>query len=139
MTKLKRVKVTLLMSTILLAGLLLVFTSCTPTAPATAPPAEPERMPPAVAVIPNVGTPRQTVSFCGANFEPGEEIIVTVEMFPRIETNLSGGAEGRTAKVDELGSFKINRKLPNNPGVYPVRVYDKEGKVIASAAVMVEE
>lgn len=141
MTKLKRVKAILLMSIILIAGVILVFVSCAPAVPApvTAPPTEPERMPPAVLVIPNVGTSREKVNFVGANFEPGEEVMVAVLIFPDVETSLSGGSEGLTIKVDELGSFQIVKKLPHIPGVYPVRVYDKAGKVIASAVAMVVE
>lgn len=144
MTRLKRLRFVLLTSTILLAGVILVFVSCAPAAPVTAPPAELEtaleRMPPAILVIPNIGTPRQKVDYVGANFEPGEEVMVATLMFPDVETNLSGGAEGLTTKVDDLGSFQIKgKKLSLYPGVYPVRVYDKDGKMIASTLVVVEE
>jgi len=132
MIKFKRVIIALLLSTILLAGVVLVFASSTTTAPA-----KPERVPPVVLVMPNVGTPRAKVNFVGANFKPDEEVIVTILMFPDVETNLSGSPKGLTTKVDELGSFQIKRKLPLYPGVYPVRVYDERGEILCTSLVMV--
>jgi len=144
MTKLKRVKAILLMSIILIAGAILVFVSCAPAVPApvTAPPAEPERMPAAVLAIPNVGKPGAKVDYVGANFEPGEEVMVmllTSRDIPDVETCISGTEEGLTIKVDELGSFSISKTLPGAPGVYTMRVYDKEGKMIASTAMVVSQ
>jgi len=135
MTKLK-------VFSIVLIGMLFVLVSCVPAAaptPPAPPKPEPERMPSVVSVIPNVGPPRQKVNCVGANFEPGEEVMVASLMFPDVETNLSGGAEGLTTTVNELGSFTIGTQLPLYPGVYPVRVYDKDMKVIASTVMLVEE
>ncbi|MBA7502808.1 hypothetical protein ES706_01405 [subsurface metagenome] len=127
----------------LLAGVL-IFTSCVPTT-VTEPVTEPERMPPAVLVIPNVieAEPKVKIDIVGANFEPGEEVRISIMFAPGCESTPGAEGEGLALEVDELGSFCMKGQsiTPRNimPGVYPVRVYDKDGKVIASTLILVEE
>lgn len=148
MTKLKRLRFVLLTSTILLAGVVLVFVSCAPAAvPPALPKPEPERTPSVVAVIPNVGKAGEKINYVGANFEPGEKVVVCVLCAPgientiyrptvKLEEELSLGIE-----VDELGSFGVNNKIPAQltPGVYPVRVYNEEREMLASTVLLVVE
>jgi hypothetical protein len=141
-TKLKGVRVILLISTILLTGVVLAFASC---APATAPAKlelEPERMLPVVSVIPNVGGPTASVSYVGANFKPGEKVKVAVGLRPGEEHSPGASGEGLAVEVNELGCFMLTGTsvwLPPLPGVYPVRVYDEKGKMVACTVVLVVE
>jgi hypothetical protein len=142
MTKLKRLRIVLLISTILFAGVILVFVSCAPAAPPVLPKPEPERMPPAVLVVPNVGKPDTSISYCGANFKPGEKVRITVLLQRGLEHIPGKEGAGRAVEVNELGSFILkdaDTKLPSTPGVYAVRVYDEKGEMLASTVVMVME
>jgi len=107
--------------------------------------AEPERMPPAVMVVPDMGTSKFKAAYYGANFEPGEKItvripIARVEDSTPVETIIGPGGVGGPFEVDELGSFILTGiGSPVDPGVYAVRVYDEEGKMIASTLLVVTE
>jgi len=139
MTKLKVVSIVLI-------GMLFVLVSCVPAAAPTppAPPAEPERMSPAVSVIPNPVEAGKEVTCCGANFKPGEKVRVAIMYFPGVETALGSKAvePALALEVNELGSFetkgKVMATLPDLPAVYPLRVYDEKGEVIASTPVLIE-
>lgn len=116
--------------------IVLLFASCAPP--------ESERMPPAVSAIPNVGAPRADINIVGANFEPGEKVTVcyllsrgSEEAFYPAENIVDRSPGG--LEVDKLGSFQLKVKLPQELGVWPVRVYDQKGEMIASTVVMVEE
>ncbi len=137
MTKKAKLTKFALIGILLLTGVL-ILASCAPAAapPAPAPP-KPERMPPSVSVIPNVAGPAAKITYAGANFEPGEKVKVAILVWPGSEYLPSN--KGELVEINELGSFMIESKLPSAPGVYPVRVYDEKGKMIASAAVLVEE
>jgi hypothetical protein len=130
-----------LMSILLLTGVV-IFASCVPTTTPTT--TEPERMLPAIAVVPNVITVGKAtkVQFAGADFEPGEKVRMGVLFFLGVET--TPGLAGLALEVNELGSFLLADDLNPTagiipPGAYPVRVYDEEGKVIASTLVIVVE
>lgn len=117
-----------------------------PAGPAGAPAVvEPERMPPTVMMVPNMGGARFKADCYGANFEPSETItvcipITRVEGTVPIETFIGPGGVGGPFEVDELGSFHFSKvRAPQVPGVYPVRVYDEEGEMIASTVIVVEE
>jgi len=84
------------------------------------------------------------VNYVGANFEPGEKVIITILAAPGEEYTLyrpTTPEEGLSLEVNELGSFKVNNKIPAQltPGAYPVRVYNEEGEMLASTVLMVEE
>ncbi len=133
---------------------LLAFVSCQGAAPA----ATAERTtPPSVTYVPVSGAPGALVTVVGANFIPGEVVEVRFLLQPDpkavpIWVIIGGpkcgspGAEagyacvaigepvGTKIRVNETGSFLINEsKLPPNEGVWPVRVYDEKGEVIATS------
>jgi len=145
MTKKVKVGKFALTGILLLMGML-IFTSCVPATPVTAPPVEPEeseRIPPAVLVIPNVVTAgiKNKVEIAGVNFEPGEKVRIGILFFPGTETTPGAEGAGLAIEVNELGSFSLKDNIPPKfvpAGVYPVRIYDEEGKMIASTLVIVE-
>ena len=118
----------------------LVSASCAPPTPTESP-----RMPPAVLVIPNVveAEPGVAVDIVGANFEPGEKVRIAVMYSPGVEIVPGAEGKGLTLEVDELGSFWMKKEKitpdPVSPGVYPVRVYDEKGKMVASTLLVVVE
>lgn len=93
------------------------------------------RAPAALLARPNVVKPAGQVEFVGANFEPGEKINVAIMAFLGVKQLLG---EGKGLKVNELGSFQIKDNAPFYPGVYPVRVYDESGEIIAATVLIVE-
>ncbi|MFC1917132.1 hypothetical protein ACFLXH_00565 [Chloroflexota bacterium] len=119
--------------------------------PGAAAMAIPERMPPTIKAVPDMGTPRQRIDYYGANFKPGEELKVALLMSPgplefATETIVSSQgivvgemAPGGVIIADGVGSFHISRIwLPKEVGIWPVRVYDADGNVIASTLVVVK-
>ncbi len=134
---------------------LLAFVSCQGAAPTTV---EPERtIPPSVTYLPVSGAPGALVTVVGANFIPGEVVEVRFLMQPDpkalpvwviigglkpgspfLEAGYAaiviGEPVGTKIRVNDTGSFQINEaKLPPNEGVWPVRVYDEKGEVIATS------
>ena len=126
---------------VVLVGVL-AFASCAPQA---APAAKSASMP-SVLSVPNVAGPRGTVNIVGANFIPGEKVKVAVLMAPpeggsSYETVISYSAkEGQMLMaVDAHGSFNIKSRAPKTEGVWPVRVYDEAGNMIASSTLLVKK
>jgi len=123
----------------------LVSASCAPPTPTESPPTESPRMPPAVLVIPNVVEAESgvKVDIVGANFEPGEKVRIVIMYSPGVEIVPGAEGKGLTLEVDELGSFWMKGEkitpAPVSPGVYPVRVYDEKGKMVASTLLVVVE
>lgn len=124
----------------------LISSSCAPATPVESPtPTGVSRIPPAVLVIPNVIEAESgvKVDIVGANFEPGEKVRIGVMFAPGCENTPGKEGKGLALEVDELGSFymKGEKITPVNisPGVYPVRVYDEKGEMIASTLIVVEE
>jgi len=130
-----------LIGMVVLVGVLGSVSCIQPTPAVEAP-----RMLPVVAVIPNVNTPKAKVDIVGANFEPGEKVSVyTLIRRGDPETThieqfmfIGGGASG-LIEVDEFGSFQITTNIQKETGIYPVRVYDENGEMIASTLFVVRE
>lgn len=111
--------------------------------------AQPERMPAAVVAIPNVAAPRANVQLVGANFEPHERVKIALVMvrgpeeFAIIETIIRSsyavreGEKEPLVEVDGHGSFQLKMKIPKEEGVWPIRVYNEKGKMIASTLIVV--
>ena len=124
---------------VVLVGVL-AFASCAPqAAPA-----------PSTLAVPNVAGPRGTVNIIGANFEPGEMVKVAVLMAPpeggsSYETVISYSKDLAAKKgqmlmaTDANGSFNIKSRAPKTEGVWPVRVYDEAGNMIASSTLWVKK
>ena len=142
MNTLKKVKNGLFISLMLLAALALGFPAFAPT-PSMAASPEIETMRPAVSVIPNVGNPGQKVLYVGANFEPGQKVILTILVAPGIENTLYSPKDPSSIAftVNELGSFRVENRIPRQlkPGAYPVRVYTEDWEILASAVVVVKK
>lgn len=102
-------------------------------------PVQSRTMPPAITAMPNIGGPGAEIMCYGANFEPGETVKVVYLFIPGVENVLGSKAKGLALKVNELGSFSLKSNLPKPPGVYPIRVYDKDDNMIASTVVVVEK
>jgi len=100
--------------------------------------AQSRSMPPAVTAIPNTGVGGAKMVCYGANFEPGETVKVVYLVLPGVENVLGSKAKGLALKVNELGSFDISSNLPKLPGIYPIRVYDKDENMIAATVVVVK-
>ena len=126
----------------------LVFTSC--AAPAAAP-AGPKGLP-VIQAIPDTGAPSAKVDYFGANFEPGQKIRVSVlrllvpntspieQVFSSKNIVVGTAVEKGMLQVDQVGSFHIKTiKLPKEEGVWPVRVYNEAGEVIAATVVVVKK
>jgi hypothetical protein len=96
--------------------------------------------PAAVMVIPSIAAPGATVSFAGANFQSGEEVNVYMQMYPKTPPLLLGTSkvEGKILKANELGSFTISDKVPADPGIYPIKVYNKNNELRAVSLVVVQ-
>ena len=98
------------------------------------------REPVAVLALPNVGTPKANTTISGANCIPGEKVTVAYKvLIGDVVLDQIPTFDANHLVVDELGSFKIKVKLPPSPGVFPVKVYDEQGTVIAVTLVVVEE
>jgi len=109
--------------------------------PATAPTSEPSPTLATIKVIPDVGSSRQNVKVIGYNATPKEEVVVTIEQFPGVETMLNIKGKKISAVANELGCFELPKgpKLPTYPGVYPVRLYDSKGDLLAVTVVHVKK
>ena len=117
----------------------LVFASC--AAPAAAP-AEQEKMP-VVKVTPQVAEPRGKIDYIGANFEPGQKVKVTFTALLSPEaTPIENvvATDANKIEVDAVGSFLIaGARAPKPEGVWPIRVYNEAGEVIAATLVVVKK
>lgn len=133
----------ILISIVALVGVLISASCAPPTAVESPVPTESPRIPPVVLVIPNVVAPGGKVAIVGANFEPGEKVRIGILIEPGIEFVPGAEGKGLTLEVNEVGSFQMSgeKMTPQNitSGVYPVRVYDEKGEMIASTLFVVEE
>lgn len=92
----------------------------------------------AVVAIPNVGTPGAKVLIVGANFKPKETVKVVYNVLAgEVIVEIVVGEGAHAVAVNEAGSFRIDTVLPPDPGVFPIKVFDKQGKQIAVTAVAV--
>ena len=96
-----------------------------------------------IQVVPATVAPEAKVEIYGAGFTPGEEISVCVENLPGIECVWGTYGEGTTSAVaSDYGTFYIEggsgTQAPGEPGVYPVRAYNKDRELLAITIIVVE-
>ena len=127
------------------------MTACSPAPPPPAP-APPPPPPPAPVIVespepgavmafPNVGTSRGNTVIYGSGFEPGEilKIVYYVDFGGEL-LEQAVGQDAEAKKADERGSFSIKTRLPKKEsGIFPIKVYDQEGKTRAVSFVIIEE
>lgn len=100
---------------------------------------------PSVMIDPLVNASRAKISVYGVNFEPGETLRVgipirRIEGTPPVLTFLGLNGEGRSFQADEDGNFILkNNNAPKVPGVYSVRVYNKDLSEIRASTIVVVE
>ena len=89
----------------LILATVLAFVSCAPTGPA-----------PTVGVTPNQVAIGETASVVGAGFEPGEKVVLAIEVSPQVENLLykppGDPAHGLGVEVDENGGFEVKTRMP---------------------------
>lgn len=94
---------------------------------------------PALTVVPTVGEPEKEFTCYGADFTPEQKVRIVMMVFPEIENVLGAKAEGLGLKTDKLGSFEVKSGFPGKEGVYPIRVYNEEGRLLATTLVVVKK
>jgi hypothetical protein len=64
-------------------------------------------------------------------------LISRIEGTPAVETATGPGEMGAPFQVDENGSFHLTEiRRAKGEGVYPVRVYDEDGNMIAATIIV---
>lgn len=94
---------------------------------------------PIVSAIPAFGQPGEEFVCRGIDFTPDTKVRVVMMVFPDVENVLGAKAEGLAMKVDAKGRFAIKASLPENAGIYPIRVYDAEDRMLAETAAVVKK